>query len=351
MWNYLSPQKHFSNRRHHIRTSRIVSLLLGLGLLVGTLVISLPRASHAQDDYGATLIVMQGEVEIQRANTDAWISLPRDAVTPFGAGDRLRTDFRGRAYLNYADAETLILPNSTFDLLALGINADNALTLHAQLVGRTVHHIPADITWESYQFETASVTITQPAQRFGFQQNPDEPAYFVVDSGVATFDTATETSTLSGDEGVRVNLDASIDPIVSISNAPINFARVEGYLDGCDGVLKTAGDVLTRVRAGPSDEFFFMGSIASNTPVKIMGSAPGPGGLWYRIQFLSDFGWVSGELVQTQCDLDALVQYTRAGVENAPGIVLVQDVEIALLEPFFGLPRDDVWFYRRLNLE
>jgi hypothetical protein len=319
-----------------------------LNVLLVVLVSSFLTAStitHAQDDYAAALTITQPGVEILRVGTEQWIELPIDATTPFGVGDVLRTDNTGRAYLQVLDSELLVLPESQFELLAFDVGDGGKASFEGYAEGRTVYHIPDASLFQQYSIRSPHLTVSQAAERFALESKADAPAYVVVASGEAVIEALGESVTLGADEGLQVS--DAVSPVVQIADVPINFARVESRLYGCAGVISTAGDVKLRVRAGPNDNFFYMGSIDDNTPVEMMGFAPGGGGDWYRIQFLSDFGWVLASVIESNCS--DLTEYPRSGVVNPPGIVLVKDFEIPLLEPFFGQPTDDVWFYRRLN--
>lgn len=326
--------------------SRILRQFVWLAVL-WTALFLLPRAA-ADAPYAAALTVTQNDTEIMRAGTNAALILPIDSTTVIGEGDVIITDRRGRAYIQFEDVEILLLPESRLEIRAFRRNDDGQIVLDWFVQGRSIYHVPTPDIFAAFRLETPHSVLTEPAGFFGIEsQNAVD--FAVADAGSVMVTNGGGSLQIADEEGVRI-ADEFSEP-VRIGDVPINFARVEGELDGCAGTIQTEGGVLLRVRAGPSPDFFFMGSIADDTPVQIMGRAPGPGGVWYRIQFLSDFGWVLGEAIESDCDPDGLREYPRDGIENAPGIVLVKDFEIALLAPFFGDPANDVWFYRRLNLE
>ncbi len=302
-----------------------------------------PRPTQATPQ-AARLTITQFGAEIQLANTDAWIALPEGAVTPIGAGDQVRTNRLGRAILRFQEGGLLILPNSSITLEHYAYNDAGLAEIRLTQRGRSVQHFPFPDQLARYTLHGLHGSLTQPAQRFALDaQINNDRDYFVVARGAAVVEQGAQRITLSEHQGLRLTPQPS--ETITLDHAPtINFARIEGFLEGCPGRINTNGQLL-RVRAGPGDDFFYMGSIRHQTPVQIMGQAPGPGGPWYRIQYLSDFGWVRGDLVATTCT--DLRDYSRQGIENAPGIVRWRADELPLLLPFYGLPDDDVWFYRR----
>ena len=318
--------------------------------LAGIIILLMSIAPVSAQEFAMSVTIVQAGVEINRSNTDIWIRLQEGAVTPFGAGDRLRTDRTGRALLAFnngeSTTETLILPLSSLEILSFVDEGGARANLHMLMTGRSIHAVADPGVFASYQLDAGQVVVTEPSARFGVQTNSEDVVYLVSAEGrlgVALLDG--ETISVEGHTGLRVRGDEA-DPLVAIAeDVPINFARIEAELDGCPGTIQTANDVLLRVRAGPGDDFFYMGSIPDNSPIQLMGTAPGPGGRWYRFQFLSDFGWALGAAIETACT--GLTEYPSFGVENAPGIVQVQDFEMPLLEPFFGVSENDVWFFRQ----
>ena len=218
-------------------------------------------------------------------------------------------------------------------------------SFHFLVTGRSLHAVPDAAVFADYQLDAGQVAVTGPSAQFGVQTNAENVVTVVSAEGVVEVAVGDDVIPVEPHMGLRVR-DGEADPLVAIpEDVPINFARIEGELDGCPGAIQTANDVMLRVRAGPSDEFFYMGSIPDDTSVQLVGTAVGPGGRWYRFQFLSDFGWVTGRAIETDCS--GLTEYPSYGIENAPGIVQVQSFELPLLEPFFGTPEDDVWFFRQ----
>lgn len=295
-----------------------------------------------KQDLAAVLTVSQAGVELRRADTETWIGLREESVMPLGPGDSLRTDLTGRAYLNIrgGEIEHLLLPNSQYDLLQLEQEEGGQIHYRASLRGRLSTRSPNDQL--SFQLETPANRIAvkwmEARGDFFLQSKPDGLLYVVVAEGALSLNAEGRLYELPAYHGIRIN--DSVGQIVQIENPTINPARVEGTLDGCPGVVSSSGLKL-RVRAGPGDEFFFMGSLEDGSPLQLVGQSNG----WYRFQFLSDFGWLLAAAISTDCQELPILPFL--GVENAPGIVQYQDWEVDLLRPFFGEPAEDVWFYRR----
>jgi hypothetical protein len=288
------------------------------------------------------LTVVQAGVDLRRADTEAWIRLREGSIMPLGAGDRLRTDPTGRAYLNIREGEIehLLLPGSSYELLALAPVAGGQIRYRASLVGRLSTRSPG--AQEDFQIETPANPLSvewQGAQGdFFVQSRPDGLLYVVVAEGALSLNAEGRAYELPAFHGLR--LDNAVGQIVPLAGPTVNPAQVEGELDGCPGVVNSGGLKL-RVRAGPGDDFFFMGSLEDGSPLQLVGQSNG----WYRFQFLSDFGWLLAAAIRTDCqDLPTL---PFLGVENAPGIVQYAAWEVELLRPFFATPAEDVWFYRR----
>ncbi|MFP4321378.1 MAG: hypothetical protein ACLFTK_02895 [Anaerolineales bacterium] len=313
-------------------------------LLVASLLAPLHISAQSDDQRAGLLRVTQWGVEIQRAGTSEWLRLREGATTPVGVGDQVRTDRLGRALIRLEHATLLLLPASGLAVTRYQTAPDGRAEVTLQQTGRTVQHIPFPGQFVDYRVVAQRGELANPRGYVALDARPDTRTdYVVAANGAVDVLVDEQTIRLTRDQGLRLAQTPS--EVIHLPEAPtINFARIEGWLDGCAGRINTDGRLL-RLRAGPGDDFFYMGNIRNETPVQIMGQAPGPGGLWYRIQYLSDFGWVLAELVTTDCT--ALREYPRDGVENAPGIVRWRARELPLLLPFYGLPDDDVWFYRR----
>lgn len=299
-------------------------------------------AQSSAPEFAAILTVTYPEVEIRRANTSEWIALPREATTPFGSGDTVRTGRNGRAYLEFFEAKALVLPESTYTLMRFEGESDTQFTLYAQSSGRSVYFIPPTITLDDFRLEAGNWVMETPSQQFAIQTAVFDEDDFVVSAvGNALVRVDGEAITVAEREGLRISDDG--DEVITIEADLINFARIEGWLDGCVGVVDTAGDVSLRVRAGPGTNFYYMGSLPNASQVQLMGVNFSNGESWYLAQFLSDFGWIQASAIQTDCEN---VPDIPRSIVTPNNIFDAMDREIAILQVFYGTPSSNVWFYQ-----
>lgn len=286
---------------------------------------------HAQS-YAAVLTITRSGVEVRRANTEAWLPLPVNSESPFGAGDMLRTNETGRALLTFLDEiEVLILPESSYELLDFGE------ALSARIAGYAVQRGTLD---SAYRLEVAGSTpfvVTRPAAWFAVW-----PDVITVAEGTAEIIANDAALSVAAGQGMRVT--PLREPNIAPLESPLNDARLVGLLDGCPGEMNTVNNLNVNVRFGSDFGQGVIGNIPNRTPVSVMGV--NLSGTWYRIQAFSGFGWVQQPLVANTCvDLPILPdnQY-----ERSIGIFGVLPPEVTLLEPFYGPPEGDLWFYRSL---
>ncbi len=291
---------------------------------------------HAQTpSYAALLTITHSGVEIRRANTEAWVALPENSESPFGVGDVLRTDETGRALLTFLDQiDLLILPESTYELLEFGNELD------ARINGYAVQRQTQTPRFRAYRLEvmgSAPLVVTSPAAWLAVW-----PDVVTVAEGEAKIITNDVEHTVTAGEGIRAVPGG--EPDITPLESPLNAARLVGLLDGCPGEMDTVNNLNVNVRFGSDLRQGVIGNIPNATPVSVMGV--NLSGTWYRIQAFSGFGWVQQPLVANTCaDLPILPDDQ---FERSIGIFEVLPLELALLEPFFGPPTSDLWFYRSI---
>jgi hypothetical protein len=311
--------------------------LLGVVLLV----FSINTLVNGQtEEAAATVRILYPQVEIRRANTEIWLPLPQDAESVFGTGDALRTSRNGRAYLMLFDqAEVLILPNSTYEIQVFTQAADDTLHIAARLTGRMIQYADSPTVFSDYVLDLGQAVVTTPAAHFATQSTETGMAYVIVAQGEALLLVDNQPVSVAAGYGARAG--ETISPVTPIE-APASFARLDGILDGCPGVINNEKDENLNVRVGPTFAYDVAGTILNGTVVPIVGATQDRER--YRIQFLSGFGWVVANSVETDCENLPVFPYRT--FEDIRGVVASSRRELELLAPFFGEPEDDLWFFR-----
>jgi hypothetical protein len=307
------------------------------------LAVYLPAHTNAQTEnptpYAAVLRVTFAEVELLRANTVSWLPLSVGAEMPIGAGDKLRTDYYGRAMIIFGDfAEGLVLPGSMLAFNEYTLDESIRVAVEIQ-AGRAVFAVDEGVRFDHFQINVGRARVTAPAPMFGVQFNSDSgAASIIVGEGDTTVDVAGEMFTVAAGYGLRVG--DQVDPLAALE-PPYNFARLDGMLDGCPAVIEARGEASLNVRIGPSFDYDTVGSVPNETPVYLM--AVSPNGERFRIQFFSGFGWILATGVRNRCVGLPVLPYSS--VEFILRVFRPQPRELELLRPFFGEAQDDVIFY------
>jgi hypothetical protein len=312
--------------------------LAGAALLALLLINGAPAAPQAA--YAAVLHVVYPGVALQRAQTQAWLPLTAGAAAPLGAGDRVRTDDTGRARISFwPGADMLLLSASYYQLDALEVSEQTGTRLSAQLSGLAVHHMAADMPSLVYELRVGDAVITRPGELFATWAREGKPLSVTAAAGAV--------EALAGDDSVTVRAgegwfrQAGANTVIAFE-PPWNAAQMQGLIEGCPSVVDTLGAATLRVRLGPGLGYTAMGGFAYRQQILIMAENESRG--WYRIPFLGGFGWVLRAAVETDCqNLPVLPDTT---VEAADFVVDVRPDEVDLLQPFFGAPLSNPWFYQ-----
>jgi hypothetical protein len=290
----------------------------------------------AQSERAAVLTVIAPGVEFQRTNTDQWFSLPAGAIAPMGNGDRIRTDDVGRAMIDFGqDSQALILPESDYRI-QMYAEADE-FSWSAELTGFAVHQI--DPTLGQFELVAADVTITSAVGRLATWTTDLQQPTLIVAQGQATVE---PDVTVQAGEGFRPGYDQAVEITADL----LSEARLISQVAGCPGLVDTIDDENLLVRSGSAIDAPDMGAIPNGEAVALLGVSEND--LRYRVQYLSDFGWVEALAIETDCtDLPVFpVPYQ----EFFRIIIDVTDDEADLLAPFYGPPFEDPWFYRFTSL-
>lgn len=312
-----------------------VRVLMGLLFLWGLVPLS------AQMD-AAVLDVRSGKVEILRVNTTDWITVAVGAAMPFGAGDRVRTDEKGRVALTFQeDGEVLVLPSSEFFLAEYGRRgsaAGETVTFHAAITGVLVQRWYTTAMDYRLALDDPDTFITSSVYSalWALPELPDSVA-------VASYVTEVQVrgAAVSIGRGQVAWLAESV-ALVPLAGT-LNTARAQAALFGCTATVDTIGNTGVLVRRGIGQFNERLGLIPDEAPVAAM--AINDAGYWVRIQYLSGFSWIIKDALDIDCpDLPRLSDQTPP--ERLYNILLPTESEIDLLRPFFGSPEEDPFFYR-----
>ncbi len=310
-------------------------------LFIGAICLIIAIA-QAQTEYAALLRVDNGRVEMLRANTQEWITLPVGAHAPFGVGDVVRTDFFGRAWITLLDDSATVFVLPTSDLSLLQFSADENQTAQVAIAqnGRVIYQLADSTRFTHFQIITDHLTVEQPATLFAVQTLPTQTSVIVAEGEGIITQANTPTRIRAGQNiGVRAN-QTGISAPVRLSN-PTTFAQLDGVLDGCVGVIQTRNQLDLNVRLGPTENYEVIGTIRNGETVYLMGVSPNAER--YRVVYKSHFGWILALEVQNNCQHLPVFAYNT--LERQYGVFAPSDDEQRLLAPFFGLPADDDWFY------
>ncbi|MCL4252627.1 MAG: SH3 domain-containing protein [Anaerolineae bacterium] len=312
-----------------------------LALLIGAICLIIAIA-QAQTEYAALLRVDSGEVQILRANTQDWLSLPVGAEAPLGVGDVVRTDFFGRAWITLLDESATVFVLPTSDLTLSQFSADENQTAQVAFSqnGRVIYDVADSTRFTSFQVITDYLTVWQPADLFAVQTLEGQTSVIVADGeAIITQQNTRARISATPNIGVRAN-PMGISAPIRLTN-PTTFAQLDGVLDGCVGVIQTRNQRDLNVRVGPTENYDVIGTIRNGDAVAIVGISPN--GERYRVVYESHFGWILALEVRSTCDNLPVYDYNT--LERQYGVIAPSADEQRLLTPFFGLPTDDDWFY------
>lgn len=292
---------------------------------------------QAQEHLAAAVEITYKGMSIRQAETENWLSLPDEAISPIGEGDQIRSDDVGRAVIHFSDYGTiLLLPNSQFELQKFDTEEDG-IHLEANMTGTLI-----------LQFEDAShiglnTPDTQIVEIHGnaaVWADETQPDVIVVDKGYVTVDFDKRVGTIGEGEGWRY------DPNqfeLERLEAPYNRARLIGALDGCVGLVKTEqGKRGVIVRTGPGRGFQRRGLIEDDMLTTLLARTETTG--WTRIQHANAFGWVLSSAVESDCQLPTLPD--NSPEEETIRTVNADERELKMLRPFYGIVGLDGFFYQ-----
>lgn len=302
-------------------------------LFAWLVVLCLGGAVAAQSPLAAVLEVAYPGVELLRKDTSAWLPLPEGAVAPLSSGDVLRTDATGRAYVRFLEDDMLfLLPNTRLEVQAFSQQDDTA-QLSGRLTGIAVLHG----TWSTrLALQAGMMRLDRVDGRLALWADSNEADTVTVSSGRAAVTVAGMAYTVEAGQGLRVQGDAVQ---IAAFDAPHNQARLIGALDGCPGTIQTVNDAAgVLLRNGPGTGYLRRDRIEDGQATALLGRTDIG---WVRVQHANGIGWVTETTVETDCALPTI----EPREEDATQVVNADERELRVLEPFFGSPLFDGFFY------
>jgi hypothetical protein len=299
--------------------------------LIIILLFAIIGLAHAQESFAAALEITHEGVEIRLNETEAWLSLSDGAVTAFGAGDTLRSNEVGRAWLHFGENDSLlILPNSEFRL-----DTYNAEQLQATFLGTAILQASTITGLEIHLQDIALISLQGNAGLWSATNHAD---IVTVAEGFATLRSGDNETEISSGKGFR---DTAAGGEIATLETPYSAARLIGVLDGCNGLVQTGDLAGVRVRTGAGLGYQQRGLIDNGNNAILLGRTETTG--WTRIQYASGFAWISSFALETDCDLPLLPDDSPE--EDITRVVNGDERELALLLPYFGSPLFDGFFY------
>jgi uncharacterized protein YraI len=328
--------------------------------------LSLTVRVAAQDaaPLAAVLTISYDGVEVRRANTDDWFSMRAGAQMAFGIGDSLRTDLSGRALVAFDGARALVLPASIYTIRDYQPNG----MIDVEVGGRTVHEIAEDgIVYRVFEPLTPGFSVRADSRAlFATQARPFrsipllEPLNRGRPSVIAVAAAAERPLQIMTFDMVETTFGAGEGVFSPIFNPPSPPQRLPGLLHfveieilntpvSCSAVARPTVAQRLVARIGPAEQYRSIGGVDFGEPLRIVGRTED--GRRYRIAYYSAYAWVvaDGVVLDPACDPSALAEFPYSMIELPLGVIAVTPEEFALLQPFYGTPTDDPWFYRATN--
>lgn len=317
-----------------MRKVLIIVLMLGLSISI-----------MAQESFAASVETTFAGVEIKLNNTDEWLLLADGSNTPLSAGDAVRTNSSGRAILSFLEnSSLLLLPETTYTLIEFS-ETDDELTLHAEIDGIGIQEV-TDIA--NFELRGNRFWVVAADGLFGIWSDKDidipENDTIIVAHGHLMVDDGYWILPLDDAHGLYAGVYNEAENLFGwlIMLPPYNQARLIGTLEGCIGTVQTRDDTRgVLVRTGAGTGYQRRGLIEDSGSVRLMGETESTG--WTQIQFLNGFGWVVSSAVTTDCDLPSLPDDSPE--ESIIQVTNADEIELAMLRPFYGNPVLDTWFY------
>jgi ferric-dicitrate binding protein FerR (iron transport regulator) len=259
-----------------------------LRLILTCVLLAAGWALHAQSDLAASLEVLEGEVSIQRVNTEGFLPVRVEAIV--GVGDTIRTGDKGRARITFfADGtDTELLPNTEYRISEFKGNNDSFQLTVEVLIGQTTQRLGRILdASSSYNIRTQGMTMAARGTVFAVRVEADGRAGMLVREGtVEAQGTKGDTARVPAEFGVRAVANATLSDVVRAST----FAELDSALDGCAVTVTTPDDVSLNVRVSPNINAERIGTLNATEISTFFGKSET--GNWYRVAFGEGYGWV-----------------------------------------------------------
>ena len=300
--------------------------------------ISLRFSVVADDALQASVRVETQGVLIKRVDTDAFISLPFRAVTPWAAGDQLMTNETGRAWMNLGDTTAVVVPFTDMSLREFAMDetpridlelTQGVILMQTVRAGRYVIETP---TW---------VVEADSAAHFAVWQRLNQAPAVSVAVGHVEVTRVGDAESVTVRAGGGVFLEDDTMKTVRYPEPWNDFRMIAASRD-CEGVVRVFEPYeALRIRSGAGFEHFQTGLILNTKPIFVVGRTFTGG--WLRVVQQNNYGWMKTEYLLTECtNIPTLDDNIR---EQLYRLVNVGEDEIEFLRPFYGLPIEDVIFF------
>jgi len=317
--------------RREIVSLAAVALWLGIGGL----------GAHAQPlELSAVVTVVGDGVTLLRAGAVNPLPLRVGSIAPFGVGDQLMTGVNGRALIAFPEANRLyVLPDSQYELTAFTSLDGGRFRLEGVLQGIAIQTFDDDPSDWDYQLVTAGLTVVTPSEQFAVWALPGRFETVISAAGTAVVE--------NGDspDGVVVTAGMGWIPVYNATpialESPYHAVELMSLAIDCRGTVSTGGSDGLRLRRGAALDYPIVGALYDGQQVYLVGITDND--RWYRIQYLTGFGWLYSELVDADCTgLPVSPSLVGEANETVSGATAA---EIELLTPFYGIPADNPLFY------
>lgn len=282
-------------------------------------------------------------VQLQRIDTEVAFSLPIRAQMPIGTGDVIRTDEFGRVLLQSgAGSVMVVLPLSEILIeTSQFVDGVHQVTLQVRQ-GEIVQHWASSDEGEFTIRLDALIASHQGGAWLLARQEP-ERSYLIWHEGIGQLITP-QRDNLETHTQLRAVKGQALEVLHQPSvTSP---AKLDGWLEGCSAIVSTNDGSRLNSRSGPSTNFIKFGVFPNLAEVKVMGQNASDG--WYRVQFLANFGWIQRYAV-SQVDptcQDRIPLLADSSYDIPKRILDITPEEQQHLQPFYGMPNDDPWYYQ-----